>query len=171
MQQRIGVITMKGEGITLLGEDVKESGQARDCPLVNQDLKDVRLSDFSGKVRIITTYPSLDTPVCNTMGRKFNETAAELGDDLEVIAVSMDLPFAQKRWCGQVKADNMTMLSDYKTREFGKSYGILIKELGLLARSIFIIDKDNVIRYKEIVPEVTDEPNYDAAVEAAKKLL
>jgi thiol peroxidase len=144
---------------------------APDFKVVDTGLQPVSLGDSAGKVRLITSVPSIDTPVCDTMTRKFNEQAAQLPDNVEVYTISMDLPFAQKRWCGNADIDKVKTLSDYQERSFGENYGLLIKELKLLARAVFVIDAAGKIAYREIVPEVTDEPDYDAALAAVKKLV
>jgi thiol peroxidase len=171
MKERKAAVTMKGKPLTLLGDDVQVGQKAADFSAVNQDMQNVKLSDFAQTLRIITTYPSLDTPVCDIMAKRFNEEAAKLGDDVNVLAISMDLPFAQKRWCAASDAQNIITLSDYKNTEFGAGYGVLIKELRLLARSIFIVDKHGVIRYKELVSEIADQPDYESAVKAVKELV
>ncbi len=171
MEQHKGLITMKGSPLTLLGPQLKPPVTAPDCELVANDLSAVKLSSFRGKVCIICSVPSLDTPVCDTMTRRFNEAAAGLGDDVVVLTISMDLPFAQKRWCGSAGIDNVQTLSDYRNAAFGSAWGVLIEELRLLARAVFVVDKDGVIRYKELVGELTSEPDYDAALNAAKALL
>jgi thiol peroxidase len=169
-QERTGVITFKGNPMTLLGPDVKAGDAAPDFKVVDNGLQPVTLGDTRGKVRLITVVPSLDTPVCDTMTRKFNEQAAKLPDNVVVYTVSLDLPFAQKRWCGNAGIEKVKTLSDYQDRSFGLSYGVLIKELKLLARSVFVIDKNDKVAYREIVKEVTTEPDYEAALAAAKKL-
>ena len=170
-QERTGVITFKGNPMTLLGPDVKAGDAAPDFKAVDNGLQPVTLGDTRGKVRLITVVPSLDTPVCDTMTRKFNEQAARLPDDVVVYTVSLDLPFAQKRWCGNAGIEKVKTLSDYQDRSFGLSYGVLIKELKLLARSVFVIDKNDKVAYRELVMEVTAEPGYEAALAAAKKLV
>jgi len=170
-QEKTGVITFKGNPMTLLGPDVKAGDAAPDFKVVDNGLQAVTLGDSRGKVRLITVVPSLDTPVCDTMTRKFNEQAATLPDDVVVYTVSLDLPFAQKRWCGNAGIEKVKTLSDYQDRSFGLNYGVLIKELKLLARSVFVIDKNGKIAYSEIVKEVTAEPDYEAALAAAKKLV
>jgi len=170
-QERTGVITFKGNPMTLLGPDVKAGDAAPDFKVVDNGLQPVTLGDTRGKVRLITVVPSLDTPVCDTMTRKFNDQAAKLPDDMVVYTVSLDLPFAQKRWCGNAGIEKVKTLSDYQDRSFGLSYGVLIKELKLLARSVFVIDKNDKVAYREIVKEVTAEPDYEAALAAAKKLV
>ncbi len=170
-QERQGVVTFRGNPLTLLGPDLQVGEKAPDFRVVDTDLNPVSLSDFSGKVVLISVTPSLDTPVCDLQGRKFNELAAGLSDDIVVVNISVDLPFAQRRWCGANNIDRIKVLSDYQERDFGLKYGVLIKELKLLARSVWIVDKDGVIRYKQIVPEVTNEPDYDAAMKALKEIV
>ncbi len=170
-QEKTGMITFKGNPMTLLGPDIKQGDAAPDFQLVANDLSPVGLNDSAGKVRLLTVVPSLDTPVCDSMGRKFNEQAAQLSDDVVVYTISMDLPFAQKRWCGNAGIEKVQTLSDYQERSFGLNYGLLIKELKLLARAVYVVDRDGKVAYREIVNEVTEEPDYDAALAAAKKLL
>ena len=169
-QERTGVITFKGNPMTLLGPDVKPGDAAPEFTVVDNGLQPVTLGESKGKVRLITVVPSLDTPVCDTMTRKFNEQAAELPDDVVVYTVSLDLPFAQKRWCGNAGIEKVKTLSDYQERSFGQNYGVLIKELKLLARSVFVVDRNGTVAYREIVKEVTAEPDYEAALAVAKKL-
>jgi len=171
MKERTGLVTFKGNPLTLAGDEVKVGQPAPDAGLLANDLATVKLSAFRGKVCIITSVPSLDTPVCDTETRRLNEAAATLGDDVVVLAVSMDLPFAQGRWCGAAGVKNVKTLSDHRDAAFGTSYGVLIKELRLLARTVFVVDKQGTIRYMEIVKEVASEPNYEAALTAAKALL
>jgi thiol peroxidase len=170
-EERIGVITFKGNPMTLLGPDIKEGDRAPDFRAVNNDLQPVTLADVTGKICLMTTVPSLDTPVCDTMTRRFNEEAAQLPDDVVVATVSMDLPFAQKRWCGNAGINKVKTLSDYQESSLGLNYGLMIKELRLLARSVYVIDREGRVAYRQIVPEVTAEPDYGAALEAARKLL
>ena len=172
MGERTGLVTMKGSPLTLVGNAVKVGQKAPDTKLVANDLSTVNLSSLcQGKVCIVTSVPSLDTPVCDLETRRFNEEAGKLGDDVIVLAISMDLPFAQKRWCGAAGVKNVQTLSDHREAAFGKAYGVLIKELGLLARAVFVSDKQGVIRYVELVKELGTEPNYEAALKAAKGLL
>ncbi len=170
-QERTGIITFKGNPMTLLGPEVKVGDAAPDFQVVDNGLQPVTLASAKGKVQLITVVPSLDTPVCDTMTRKFNEEAAKLPADVAVYTVSMDLPFAQKRWCGNAGIEKVQTLSDYQERSFGLAYGVLIKELKLLARSVFVIDKAGKVAYREIVKEVTAEPDYAAALAAAKHLV
>ena len=170
MSERTGIITFKGNPMTLLGPELKVGDKAPDFSVVDNALAPVELGSSSGKIRVISAVPSLDTPVCDTETRRFNQEAASLPNNVVVLTVSLDLPFAQKRWCGAAGIDRVTTLSDYRERSFGNAYGVVIKELVLLARSIFVIDASDNIRYIQIVPEVTSEPDY-AAVMAAVKLL
>lgn len=164
-------VTMKGSPLVLVGNEVKVGEKAPDFEVAANDLSPVKLSNFAGKVCIITVVPSLDTSVCDTMTRKFNEEAAALDKNIVVLALSMDLPFAQARWCGAAGIKNVQTLSDYKTASFGNAYGMLIRDLRLLARGVFVVDKQGIIRYAQLVPEITQEPNYADAIAAAKKLI
>ena len=169
MEERSGIITFKGNPFTLLGPELKVGDKAPAFSLVDNNLAPVTLADYAGKTKIISTVPSLDTPVCDTETRRFNQEAALLPDNIVVLTVSLDLPFAQKRWCGSAGIDRVTTLSDYREQSFGLAYGVLIKELKLLSRSIFVLDGDDTIRYIQHVAEVTAEPDYAAAIEAAKE--
>jgi thiol peroxidase len=162
---------MHGNALVLLGKDLKVGEAVADVELVANDLSGVKLSDFRGKVCVITTIPSLDTPVCDIMTRRFNKEAAGLGKDVVVLAVSMDLPFAQARWCGDADVENVQSLSDHRDAGLGESFGVLLKGLRLLARAIFVLDKEGIVRYLQIVPELTDEPDYDAALKAVAELV
>jgi thiol peroxidase len=164
-------ITFKGNPLTLVGSHPRVGEPAPDFEVLSNDMLPVKLSDLQGKTRIICSVPSLDTPVCDTEVRKFNEHATSLGDDVVVLVVSMDLPFAQKRWCGATGVENVRTLSDHRDAEFGSIYGVLIKELRLLARTVFVVDRAGYIRYVEIVGEITNEPDYEAALKAARALL
>lgn len=165
------VVTMHGDELVLTGEAVNVGDMVGDVELTDNELSAVNLSSFRGKVCIISSVPSLDTPVCDVMTRRFNEEASELGDDVVVLTVSMDLPFAQSRWCGAGGIENVVTLSDYRAGAFGEAFGLMIEELRLLARAVFVVDTEGVVRYKELVGELTDEPDYAAAVAAAKELL
>lgn len=172
MAERTGLVTMKGNPITLTGGEVAVGQKAPDARLVANDLSIVKLSSLSqGKVCIITSVPSLDTSVCDLETRRFNVEAGNLGNAVAVLAISMDLPFAQTRWCGAAGVKNVRTLSDHRDADFGKAYGVLIKDLRLLARAVFVVDKQGVVRYVELVKEVASEPNYAAALDAAGKLL
>ncbi len=166
MSERPGAVTFQGNPLTLLGNELKVGDKAPDVELLANDLSPVKLSSYQGKVVIIATVPSLDTPVCDLETRQFNERAASLGEDIVILTVSMDLPFAQKRWCGAAGVERLTTLSDHKDAAFGQAYGLLIKELRLLARAVFVVDTTGVIRYVELVKEVTREPDYEAPLKA-----
>ncbi len=169
MAERKDVVKFKGNPLTLMGNELKAGDAAPDAEVLANDLSEVKLSGFRGKVCVICTVPSLDTPVCDIQTRKFNEQAASLGNDVVVLTISMDLPFAQQRWCGAANVENVQTLSDHHKAEFGTAFGILIKELRLLARTVFVVDKEGIIRYIEIVDEVTNEPDYEAALSAVKE--
>jgi len=171
MEERTSLVTMKGQSLTLLGNELKVGQKAPDFEVVANDLSTVKFSSFQGNVCIISSVPSLDTSVCDKMTRRFNEEADNLGDDVVVLTISMDLPFAQKRWCGVAGINNVQTLSDHRDGSFGTSYGVLIKELRLLARAVFVMDKSEIIRHVEIVNELTNEPDYQSALNVVKKLL
>jgi thiol peroxidase len=171
MKERTGLVTLKGNKVTLIGNEVKVGQKAPDVVLVANDLSTVSLSSLlKGKVGVIASVPSLDTSVCDTETRRFNQEAVGLGNDVTVLTVSMDLPFAQARWCGAAGIKNLQTLSDHRDAAFGTSYGVLIKELRLLARAVFVVDKQGVIRYIQLVKEVATEPDYQAALAAVKSL-
>ena len=163
----MNTVTFKGNVLHLEGEMPALNSQIKDFSLLANDLSAKTQKDYEGKVLVLVAVPSLDTGVCDMEVRK----AASLSDDVRIVAVSLDLPFAQGRWCGAAGVKNVETLSDHYSAEFGKTYGILIKELRLLARSIFVYDKTGKLTYSELVPEVTNEPNYDAALEAVQKAL
>jgi thiol peroxidase len=168
--ERKGIVTMKGNPLTLIGSEVKVGDKAPDFEVTANDLSNVRLSSFAGKICVICAVPSIDTGVCDTMTRKFNQEASALGDDVKILTISTDLPFAQSRWCGAAGVKNVVTLSDHRTTSFGQAYGLLIKDLRLLARAVFVVDKAGIIRYAELVPEIAQEPNYAAAINAVKDL-
>jgi thioredoxin-dependent peroxiredoxin len=171
MKERTGLVTLKGNKVTLVGNEVKVGEKAPDVELVANDLSAVKLSSLlKGKVGILSAVPSLDTPVCDTETRRFNQEAAGLGKDVVILTVSMDLPFAQSRWCGAAGIKNLQTLSDHREAAFGTSYGVLIKDLRLLARAIFVVDKQGTIRYIQLVKEIATEPDYQAALAAVKAL-
>jgi thioredoxin-dependent peroxiredoxin len=170
MKERANAVTMKGKPLTLLGTELKVGDMAPDVNLVANDLSVVKLSSYRGKVCIISAVPSLDTSVCSMETRRFNVESAKLGPDIIILTVSMDLPFAQKRWCGAEGVERVITLSDYRNADFGKAYGVLIKELHLLARTVFVIDKQGVIRYIQAVKELATEPDYNAVLDAVKKI-
>lgn len=169
-QERTGAATFKGNPITLIGPQLKVGDAAPDFTVSKNLLEDASLKDFAGKIKLISVVPSLDTGVCDAQTRRFNEEAAGLGDDVVVLTISADLPFAQARWCGAAGVDRVVTLSDYKSRSFGEAYGVLIKEFQLDMRSIFVVDKEDKIAYVEYLVEMTEHPNYEAAVNAVKSL-
>jgi len=169
--ERAGIITMKGKSLTLVGPDVKSGEKAPGFTVLDQSLSDVSLKDFPGKIKVISVTPSLDTPVCDLQLRRFNHEAATLPHDVVVLNISMDLPFAIARFCTTAEIDRAKAFSDHRYASFGSAFGVLIKELRLLARSIFIIDADDIIRYKEIVTEQTQHPDYDMALSALSMIL
>ena len=169
MVERKGAVTLRGNPMTLVGPEIKVGDAAPAFTVIGNDMKPVTLADTAGKVRIVASVPSLDTPVCDAETRRFNEESANL-PGVEILTVSMDLPMAQSRWCGAAGVKNVRTLSDYRERLFGPAYGVLIQELQLDARAVFVLDKDNTVRYVEYVKEVAEHPNYAAALEAAKKL-
>lgn len=171
MQERAGIITMKGNPLTLVGNEIKVGDKAPDFIALDNNLAPLRLSSFKGKVCVLASVPSLDTPVCDMETRKFNEEASRLGADVVFLTISMDLPFAQRRWCGTSGVTKVQTLSDHRDASFGTSYGVLIKDLRLLARAVFVVDQEGIIQHAQLVKEVTQEPNYDAVLSALKKLL
>ncbi|MHB8708116.1 MAG: thiol peroxidase [Desulfuromonadales bacterium] len=170
-QERQGAVTFKGNPMTLLGQPARSGDAAPDFRVVDTSLQPVTLASSAGRIRLITTVPSLDTPVCDTMTRTFNQDAANLPEGVVVYTISLDLPFAQKRWCGNAGIDRVQTLSDYQDRSFALNYGLLIKELKLMARAVLVIDANDRISYLQLVPEVTSEPDYTAALAAVRSLL
>ena len=171
MQERDGIVTMKGNPITLMGTEPQVGDKAPDFVAIDNDLNPVSFDSFRGKVCIVSSVPSLDTPVCDMETRRFNDEAGRLGDDVEILTISMDLPFAQKRWCGAAGVDRVQTLSDHLDAAFGQAYGVLIKGLRLLARAVFVVDKEGTIRYMELVKEIASEPDYDSVLTAVKELV
>ena len=167
--ERTGLVTFAGNPLTLTGKEVKVGKKAPDFTVLNKELKEVKLTDFAGKTKIISVTPSLDTPVCDMQARRFNQEAQSLSKVITVLNISMDLPFALARFCTSAGINNVETLSDHRDASFGKAYGVLVKELRLLARAIFVVDASDVVRYMEIVPEMTNQPDYDKALEEAKK--
>ncbi|GAC1472247.1 MAG: thiol peroxidase [Isosphaeraceae bacterium] len=169
-QTRKGEVTMKGKPVELVGPKLKPGDKAPDFTCVGAGLSVIKLADTAGKVRFFNVVPSLDTPVCNTQTRRFAEVLASLGDRIAAYTVSLDLPFAQARWCTEAKVENVKNLSDVHNHSFGEHYGVLIQGLPipLLARSVFVVDANDTIQYVEIVPEIASEPNYDPAMAALK---
>lgn len=166
--ERNTAVTFKGNPITLVGPEVKAGQKAPDFKVLGEGLKEFTLADFKGKTLLISVVPSLDTPVCDLQTKRFNEEASKLPSDVAVVTVSVDLPFAQKRWCGAAQASKVQCLSDHRETSFGKAYGVLIKELRLLARAVFIVNPQGVVQYAEYVKEVTTHPDYDKALNTLK---
>ncbi|HUT36865.1 MAG TPA: thiol peroxidase [Planctomycetota bacterium] len=170
MTERTGAITIHGNPLTLVGPELKVGDRAPDFTALDNALNPVKLSSFRGKVVVLASVPSLDTPTCDIETRRFNEEAASLGKDVAVLTVSMDLPFAQKRWCGAAGVENVQTLSDHRDAAFGTAYGVLIKELRLLARAVFVVDKAGIVQHVQLVKEVANEPDYTPVLAAVRKL-
>lgn len=160
-------VTFKGKPVTLVGQQISVGDTAPDFTVLSNNLQPVSLSDYQGKIKLISVVPSIDTGVCSEQTKRFNEEADKL-DNVQVLTISMDLPFAQTRWCAANGIKNLDILSDHRDADFGKKYGVLIQELRLLARAIFVIDSNNKVTYVEYVSEVGNHPDYDKALEAAK---
>ena len=171
MQERKGIIASKGKPLTLLGPEIRVGDKAPDFRVVDNAMTTVTLGDYRGKVKVITSVPSLETSVCDAETRRFNQEAATLPGNVVVLTISMDLPFAQRRWCAAAGIERVKTLSDYQDRSFASAYGVLIKETKLLSRSVFVVDGNDVVRYIQHVSEVGTEPDYDAALGAVKNLL
>ncbi|MFH0839883.1 MAG: thiol peroxidase [Candidatus Omnitrophota bacterium] len=169
--ERAGVVKVKESAVTLMGDEIKVGRKAPSFTVLDNNLKEVASAICEGKIRLIASVPSLDTPVCDAEVHNFNKEAANISKDVVIIFVSMDLPFAQKRFCQDNDIDTVKTFSDHRDADFGLKYGVLIKELRLLARAIFVIDKDNTVRYVEYVPELTSHPDYKAALDALKALI
>ena len=171
MEKRTGVVKFAGNPIALLGKEVKVGDKAPAFTLLDNGLGEKTLADYAGKVKVISVVPSLDTGVCDAQTRWFNQNVSKLGENVVVLTVSVDLPFAQKRWCGAAGIDQVETLSDHRDLSFGENYGFILEGLRLLSRGIVVIDKDDVVRYVEYVPEVTSAVNFDAAEAATKALV
>jgi len=164
-------VTFKNNPVTLVGNEVKVGDQAPDFTVVAPDLSEKTLQDYEGKIRLISVVPSIDTGVCDAQTRRFNEAASELGEGVAILTISCDLPFAQKRWCGANGIENVYTLSDHRNMSFGDAYGVHMKELRLLARSVFVVDQDGKVVYAEYVSEGTNHPDYEGALAAVKELV
>ena len=164
-------VTFKGSPLTVLGTPLKVGDKAPGFTLTATDMSDISSTSFAGKVLILSVVPSVDTPTCSLQTKRFNKEASELGKDVSILTVSMDLPFAQKRWCGAEGVTNITLGSDFKYRKFGEAYGAFLKEWGLLARALFVVDKGGKIAYVQYVPEVSSEPEYEGALKKVRELL
>lgn len=167
----MNTVTFQGAPLHLTGEPPLTGQPAPSFTLVDKDLKERRLRDYGGKTLVLVSVPSLDTPVCDMEARHFNEEAAKLSDKVQIVVISMDLPFAQSRWCGAANATRLETLSDYKEADFGRHYGVLIKELHLLARAVFVVDGQGILTYAQLVPEITTPPDYAPVFEAIKQTL
>lgn len=168
LEERTGIFAAGERQLTLLGPEVKVGQKAPGFTVSGAGLKPISLDDTAGKVRILASVPSLDTGVCSEEAQKFNELAQTLPDSITILTVSMDLPFAQARWCDATSVDRVVTASDFKDRQFGDSYGVHVKETGLLARAVFVVDGDDVVRHVEYLPQVTQLPDFDAAINAAR---
>jgi thiol peroxidase len=171
MHERHGFVTFKGAPLTLVGDAPEVGSKAPAFSALRNDLSPFSLADVSGKVLVVNSVPSLDTPVCAAQTRRFNEEAAHLGEQARVLVISMDLPFAQKRFCSTEGIANLDTLSDHRDASFGTAYGLLVKETRLLARAVLVIDRAGLVQYAQLVPEVGQEPDYDDAMTAIRKLL
>ena len=171
MPERPDVITLQGNPMTLVGKVVHVGDQAPDFEVLANDLSPFKLSSLQGQVVIICSVPSLDTPTCDIETRWFNEEAAKLGPKVMILTISMDLPFAQKRWCGAAGVDRVTTYSDHREAAFGQAYGVLIKELRLLARAVFVVDKAGTLQYLQVVKELSSEPDYGEVLKAVERLI
>lgn len=171
MTERSGLITFLGNPLTLVGAEVRVGSAAPDFTALDVNLAPVSLSSFAGKICVLSSVPSLDTPVCDAQTRRFNLEATRFSPDVVVLTLSMDLPFAQKRWCGGAGVERVLTLSDHRDASFGLAWGLLIKELRLLARAVHVVGRDGRIHYQEIVREVTHEPDYPAAIDSVRKLM
>jgi thiol peroxidase len=170
MQERVGLVTMRGNPLTLVGNEVKRGEVAPDFMALDNNLTPIKLSSYLNRLCIISSVPSLDTPICDIETRKFNEEASKQGDKIQILTISMDLPFAQKRWCGAAGVNKIQTLSDHKEAQFGIAYGVLIKELRLLARAVFLVDQKGILQYAQLVKEITNEPNYEEIWSALRKI-
>ncbi|MGQ1911402.1 thiol peroxidase [Marinifilum sp. RC60d5] len=171
MQKNNSKVTFAGNAMTLVGTEIKTGIKAENFTALNQSLEPVQLSDFDGKVKVLSVFPSIDTGVCSAQTHRFNKEAASLDKNIQIITLSNDLPFALGRFCGAEGIENLVTLSDHKDLDFGLKYGFVVEELRLLARGVVVIDKNNEVKYVEYVAEMTNEPNYDAALTVAKSLI
>ncbi len=169
--ERPNAVTFKGNPLTLVGNELKVGDPAPDATLITQDLRTVNLKDYMGKVLLISAVPSIDTGICSAQTKKFNEEASQLPDSVRVVTVSMDLPFAQARFCGAEHIDKIEVLSDHREASFAQAYGTLVKELRISSRAVFVVDPQGVLRYVEYVPEIASHPSYESALSAVHALL
>ena len=171
MAERAGIVTVGGKPVTLVGQEVIKGERAPDFTAIGNDMEEVRFSSYRGKICVVCSVGSLDTATCDVETRRFNTEAGTLGDDVVILTVSMDLPFAQKRWCGAAGIDKVITLSDHRDAEFGNAYGVLTKESRLLARAIFVVDREGIVQYVQLVKELADEPDYNAVITAVKTII
>jgi len=171
MKERANAVRMKGNPLTLLGDPPVHNELAPSFVAIDSGLHEVSLEEYMGKIRVIVSVPSLDTPVCDLETHRFEKEAAALREDTQILVLSMDLPFAQKRWCGAHGVERVLVLSDHRDAAFGVAYGVLIKELRLLTRAVFVLDREGVLRYSQWVPELTEEPDYEDVLRAVAALL
>jgi thioredoxin-dependent peroxiredoxin len=171
MSDKHGAVTMRGNPLTLTGNEVKVGDKAPEFTALDNGMAPAGLKDFAGKVVVLVSVPSLDTPVCDMETRRFNTEAGKLGGDVQILTISMDLPFAQKRWCGDAGVKTVKTLSDHKDASFGLAYGMLIKELRLLARAVFVVDRAGIIKYIQLVKEIGNEPDYSSVLAAVNEIL
>lgn len=172
MIERKGVISFRNREVTVIGSDIKPGDKAPEFEVQNQDWENVLgLAGTSGKIRIIAALPSLETSVCDTETRRFNQEASKLSEDIAILMISADLPYTQNRWCGAAGIDRVSVLSDHLKKDFGAKYGVLMKEVGILRRAVFVVDKNDTITYAEYMPAIGVEPDYDAVLAAARKLV
>jgi thiol peroxidase len=171
MERNKEKVTFQGNPVTLVGSEIKTGNKAPDFTALNNELKPVNMSDYDGKVKILSIFPSVDTGVCSKQNHRFNEEASKLSDDIVILAISNDLPFALSRFCGAEGIDKVITLSDHKDLDFAMKYGFLIEEMRLLARGVVVVDKDNTVKHVEYVPEIGQEPDYDAAIKTAKEIV
>jgi len=169
MEERKGIATSKSNPVTLVGPEIKVGDKAPDFRLLTTEMTEVGLSESKGRVRLLSVVPSLDTPVCDLQTQRFEDEAGKL-KDVVIYTISMDLPFAQARYCGAHNITNLQTLSDHREASFGVAYGVLIKELRLLSRAVFVVDRDDIVRYVEYVKEITKHPEYDSALETLRKV-
>jgi len=171
MERNKEKVTFQGNPVTLVGSEIKTGNKAPDFTALNNELKPVNMSDYDGKVKILSIFPSVDTGVCSKQNHRFNEEASKLSDDIVILAISNDLPFALSRFCGAEGIDKVITLSDHKDLDFAMKYGFLIEEMRLLARGVVVVDKDNTVKHVEYVPEIGQEPDYDTAIKTAKEIV
>ncbi|MBZ0270655.1 thiol peroxidase [bacterium] len=168
MANKVGTVKLGQNDVTLVGNAINVGDAAPDATLVNTSLQTVKLSDYKGKTLVVAPFLSVDTGVCDAELKHFAEAAKDLGDDVRIVAISVDQPFTQKRWCGAAGVDNIDTLSDHRDVNFGLAWGVLMEETRQLARAVFVVDKEGIVRYKEVLPKVGEQPNFEAALAAVR---